>query len=139
VAERETQPFDLETRVVHLDRSGEARDAESPPGPPRRIDGLTIGAPRLDGPPPHAGEMHPDGDELLMVISGRVTVVIEDASPPRRVVLLPGRALIVPQGVWHQVLVEEPSQLLHVTPGPGGKHRPLEPQPGQDPSRSVSS
>jgi hypothetical protein len=32
---------------------------------------------------------------------------------------------VVPRGVWHRVLLVEPSQLLHITPGPGGEHRPL--------------
>jgi hypothetical protein len=43
----------------------------APPGPPRRIDGYTIRAiPDIDGPGPHGGEVHPDGDELLFVLSG---------------------------------------------------------------------
>jgi len=37
----------------------------------------------------------------------------------------PGQALVVPLGVWHRVVPEEPSQLVHITPGPGGEHRPL--------------
>ncbi len=38
----------------------------------------------------------------------------------------PGQAVIVPKGVWHRVLIHEPSQLVHLTPGPGGEHRPLD-------------
>lgn len=120
--------IDLASSVVGLHRSGEARTIESRPGAPVRIDGLTIGAPRMTREPPHAGEMHPDGDELLFLISGRVTVVLEDQEPPRRVDLTAGQALIVPRGVWHRVLLAEPSQILHVTPGPGGEHRPLPPR-----------
>jgi len=92
---------------------------------PQRIDGLTIGAPFMTREPPHAGEMHPDGDELLFLHSGRVTVVLDEAEPPRRVTLEPGQAIVVPRGVWHRVLLDEPSQLIHITPGPGGEHRPL--------------
>jgi len=117
--------IDLSNTIVGLHRSGEAREIESRPGPPPRIDGLTIGAPRMTREPPHAGEMHPDGDELLFLISGKVTVVLEDQEPPRRVGLSPGQAIVVPRGVWHRVLLGEPSQILHVTPGPGGEHRPL--------------
>ena len=36
-----------------------------------------------------------------------------------------GEGLAVPRGVWHLVHVEEPGQLVHITPGPGGEHRPL--------------
>lgn len=57
-------------------------------------------------------------------MSGRVTVVLEDREPPRHIELEPGRACIVPKGVWHRVLLREPSQILHITPGPGGEHRP---------------
>lgn len=116
--------FDLSKSTVELYRSGEAVAVKSAPGPPKRIDGHTIGAPLLTRQPPHGGEVHPDGDELLYLLSGRVAVVVEDAEPPRRVELSPGEAFIVPRGIWHQVLLDEPSQILFITPGPGGAHRP---------------
>ncbi len=119
-------PLDLSTLVVGLYRDGGSAPIESPGGPPARIDGFTVGAPHLTRNAPHAGEMHPDGDELLYLISGRVTVVLEDRDPPRQVELTPGLALVVPRGVWHRVVLAEPSRLLHITPGPGGAHRPLE-------------
>ena len=37
----------------------------------------------------------------------------------------PGQALVIPKGTWHQIFVDEPGQLINVTPGPGGQHRPL--------------
>lgn len=115
--------IDLATAIVGLSREGEAREIESRPGPPPRIDGLTIGAPVMTRDPPHQGEMHPDGDEILFLVSGKVTVTLEDEDPPRNVELQPGQALVVPRGVWHRVRLNEPSQILHVTPGPGGEHR----------------
>jgi mannose-6-phosphate isomerase-like protein (cupin superfamily) len=117
-------PIDLVHGTVALDASGAARPLDPSPGPPVRVDGLTIGAPFMIREPPHRGEMHPDGDELLFLVSGRVTVVLEDETPARSVCLAPGQALIVPRGVWHRVLLDEPSQIVHVTPGPGGEHRP---------------
>ena len=75
--------------------------------------------------------MHPDGDELLYLVSGRVDVILEDGGDettvgvPRVETLQPGEAVLVPRGVWHRVDVREPSRLVHVTPGPGGGHRPL--------------
>jgi mannose-6-phosphate isomerase-like protein (cupin superfamily) len=119
-------PIDLGRATLGIYRDGAIRLLEARPGRPQRIDGLTIGAPQMTHEPPHGGEMHPDGDELLVLISGRVTVVIEDAEPPRRVGLAPGQALVVPRGVWHRVVLDEPSRILHVTPGPGGAHRPPE-------------
>ena len=124
-------PFDHSRAVVGLRRDGRAVRVPSPAGPPVRIDGFTVGAPRMTQPAPHAGEMHPDGDELLFLVSGRISVLLEEAGAERRVEVGPGQALVVPRGVWHRVVPEEPSQLVHITPGPGGQHRPL-PRKGAD-------
>ncbi len=118
-------PFDLSRSVIGLQRGGSACLIPSGQGPPMRIDGLTIGVPRLTRDAPHAGEMHPDGDELLYLISGHMTAVLEEAAGERRIELHAGEALVVPKGVWHRLYLREPSQLLHITPGPGGQHRPL--------------
>ena len=119
--------IDLAAEVVGVDRGDrQARIVEQEPGrPPRRIDGLTIGAPWIAGDPPHDGEMHPDGDELLFLVSGAVTVTLELADGDRLVELGSGDAVVVPKGVWHQITTREPGHLLHVTPGPGGDARPL--------------
>jgi mannose-6-phosphate isomerase-like protein (cupin superfamily) len=123
MAERPSSAIDLSAAVVHLRRDGSATAKVSPPGPPERIDGYSIGAPVLSQEPPHDGEMHPDGDEILFLVSGSVTVVLEDSEPAREVSLRPGQAIIVPRGVWHRVRLNQPSQVVHVTPGPGGDHR----------------
>jgi mannose-6-phosphate isomerase-like protein (cupin superfamily) len=120
------EPIDLTAEVVGLDRStGRAclmvRDGHGPP----RIDGYTVGAPTIIEEPPHAGEMHPDADELLYLISGRVRVHLEFSDGDRDVELGPAQALVVPRGVWHRIFIVEPGQLVHITPGPGGEHRPL--------------
>ena len=84
-----------------------------PPGPPKRIDGYTVGViPNLEGPSPHRGEVHPDGDE--QTIGAETIVALRD-----------GDAFVVPRGVWHQVRVIEPAYFVHVTPGPNGSGRPL--------------
>jgi hypothetical protein len=120
-------PFDPAQETVGLATTGEARFMAHTDGPPPRLDGYTVGAPVITHDPPHAGEMHPDGDEVLFVFSGRFHVSLElDAEPePRKVELRAGDALVVPRGVWHLVEVQEAGRLVHVTPGPGGDHRPL--------------
>jgi mannose-6-phosphate isomerase-like protein (cupin superfamily) len=128
--------FDLARRVVGMGRDGRARLLPETSGPPLRIEGLTIGVPQLTHDAPHAGEMHPDGDELLYLISGRMSAVLEEDGGERVVELRPGEALIVPRGVWHRLYLREPSQLLHVTPGPRGEHRPLLPRAGARPSQA---
>ena len=120
-------PFDLESQTVGLDRrTGTAvfmvRDDRGPP----RIDGYTVGAPAVTGDSPHGGEMHPDADELLYLLSGHMEVRLELPDGERVVDVKGGQALVVPRRVWHRIRMNEPGQLLHITPGPGGEHRPLE-------------
>ncbi len=105
---------------IHRDLSVTAR--ERTPGPPKRIDGMTIGILTMTEDAPHGGEVHPDGDEILYVISGRLRV--EGDSSPEPLELAAGGACIVRKGEWHRVSVLEPTQLIHVTPGPNGDHRP---------------
>lgn len=120
-------PFDLSQVVVGLQRDGKACLLPNVPGPPTRIDGFTVGAAVMTRPAPHAGEMHPDGDELLFLVSGHVSVLLEEEGGPRMLEVRPGQAVVVPRGVWHRVVPNEASQLVHITPGPGGEHRPLRP------------
>ena len=102
----------------------------APPGPPRRINGYTIGViPNIDGPGPHGGEVHPDGDEFLYVVSGAMELILDDGDEravgtETKVLLRSGDAYVVPRGVWHRLEAVEPSYLVHVTPGPNGGHRP---------------
>jgi len=125
-----TSPFRFEGNVAHLARDWSITSAEAPPGPPRRIDGYTIGvASGMRGPGPHRGEMHPDGDEFLYVVSGEMTLVLDDgdehaAGAEMIVQLAAGDAYIVPRGQWHRLEAIETSCLVHVTPGPTGGHRP---------------
>jgi mannose-6-phosphate isomerase-like protein (cupin superfamily) len=117
--------------VADLARDWTMTIRAAPPGPPRRIDGYTIGAvPDLEpGPGPHGGEVHPDGDELLYCVYGAMALVLDDGDEHRvgvetRVLLRTGDAYVVPRGVWHRVEAFERSYLVHVTPGPRGGHRP---------------
>ena len=94
-------------------------------GPPALCDGLMVGIADMDRDPPHGGELHPDGDELIYIISGKVRVVGESA-PDESCELGPGDACIVAKGEWHRVRLLEPTRLLHITPGPRGDHRPVD-------------
>jgi mannose-6-phosphate isomerase-like protein (cupin superfamily) len=69
-------------------------------------------------------EMHPDGDELLSVVSGSIAVVLEQDGAQTVAEVGAGRAFIVPRGLWHRVLVREPGKLVFCTPGPRTEHRP---------------
>ena len=116
------EPIALSGATIDLYRDGTSR-VRGNQGPPQRIDGMTVGIVTMEHNAPHGGEVHPDGDELLYVISGRLSVV-GDSSPQEPLELGPGAACIVRKGEWHRVDVLEPTQLLHITPGPNGDHRP---------------
>jgi len=104
---------------LHRDLSVSTREQRS--GPPERIDGFTVGFIEMSGDAPHGGEVHPDGDEVLYVISGRLRVSSDESGTLE---LGPGDACIVPKGEWHRVSVQEAARLVHITPGPNGDHRP---------------
>jgi mannose-6-phosphate isomerase-like protein (cupin superfamily) len=91
---------------------------------PLRADGLCVGIADMTLDPPHAGERHPDGDEFIYILSGRVTVTV-DSSSGTSLELRPGDACIIPKWEWHRLHLLEPTRLLHITPGPNGDHRQL--------------
>lgn len=94
------------------------------PDPPVPVDGATFGVATMSENSPHAGEMHPDGDEILYLVSGLIKVVFLD-DPLDDVEVSPGEGLVVPQGMWHRVDILEPSEIVYLTPGPNNEFRPL--------------
>lgn len=70
-------------------------------------------------------EMHPAGDELLFMLEGKATFVLELPEGPKAVALDAGRLLVIPKGVWHTAKVSEPARLLAITAGLGTQHRPV--------------
>lgn len=66
---------------------------------------------------PHDGEMHPDGDEVLYVLTGSVAVTLE-LDTVETIEIGPGQGLVVPRGVWHKVHVLVPAELITISPGP---------------------
>lgn len=117
-------PVDVSEFSLDIHRDLSVSPRKRKPGPPERIDGMTVGIITITEDAPHNGEMHPDGDEILYVVSGRVRVTC-DSDPGGELVLGPGQACIVPKGEWHKVSILEKTQLIHVTPGPNGDHRPV--------------
>jgi quercetin dioxygenase-like cupin family protein len=70
-------------------------------------------------------EMHPSGHEVVVCITGRMTLQQElpDGSV-RRCELEPGQAIINAPGVWHTADVDGPTQALFITAGTGTEVRP---------------
>jgi hypothetical protein len=73
----EDSPVDVARFSFDLHRDLSVSLRARKPGPPERIDGATIGFVSVTGDAPHGGEVHPDGDEILYVISGKLHVIGE--------------------------------------------------------------
>lgn len=117
-------PVDVSRYSIDIHRDLSVSTRPRKPGPPERIDGMTVGIVTMNHDAPHGGEVHPDGDEILYVISGKLRVT-GDSEPNAAIELGAGDACIVQKGEWHRVSILEPTQLIHITPGPNGEHRPL--------------
>ena len=71
-------------------------------------------------------ERHPAGEEVVVLLSGRVDLVQELDGAEHVVELRPGQAVINPPGVWHTARVHEPGVGLFITPGRGTEAKPLD-------------
>jgi quercetin dioxygenase-like cupin family protein len=69
-------------------------------------------------------EMHPAGEELVVVMAGELTLVQELDGAPVRIALRAGQAAINPRGVWHTADAAAPATVLFITAGVGTEHRP---------------
>lgn len=69
-------------------------------------------------------ERHPVGDEVLVALSGAVTILIEKSDGVERHPMKPGDALVIPAGCWHSAEVQAPGRMLFLTYGEGTEHRP---------------
>jgi mannose-6-phosphate isomerase-like protein (cupin superfamily) len=68
-------------------------------------------------------EMHPEGDELVYLLSGAAVLLLEHPTGIEEVPLSDRAAVVVPKGVWHTAKVSQPSRMLFVTSGRGTRHR----------------
>lgn len=69
-------------------------------------------------------ERHPAGEELVLVLSGRLTLIQDRGGSERRTELSACKAAVNPAGVWHTVDVQEQGQVLFITPGIGTERKP---------------
>jgi mannose-6-phosphate isomerase-like protein (cupin superfamily) len=118
--------FKLSRTFVHLAPSGDAVSMKVDKAfwaalEGRRIDGRLAGVFRMIRHT--SGEMYPDGDELLYLLSGAVDIALEEDGAARIVSMRAGTAYVVPRGTWHRLLVREIGNLLFLTPGPRREHR----------------
>jgi len=116
------EPVNTSSFILDIWKDLSITARERKPGPPERIDGMSVGVVTIaPGESPHDGEMHPDGDEILYVVSGMLRVTHDSGNQP--VDLFAGQACIVRKGEWHKVDCLEETKLIHITPGPNGEAR----------------
>ena len=65
-------------------------------------------------------EMHPDGDEVILITDGEVRVHTDPGTP---VVVRAPNLVIMPAGTWHTMDVIEPARVVTITWGAGTQHR----------------
>ncbi len=70
-------------------------------------------------------ERHPNGDELLIMLSGSMDLVFEIGAEEVRVELGAGQTIVVPTGIWHRQMLRIPGTYVGVTYGKGTEHRAL--------------
>lgn len=66
-------------------------------------------------------EVHPNGDEIVILLSGEATFVLRkpDGSDVTVDVDRPGMTVVVPRNTWHTARTNTPCAMLFVTPGEG--------------------
>ena len=117
--------FDANTHTIGLSRTLLASAVPEQPDPPVPVDGMTFGVATMTENSPHGGEMHPDGDEVLYLVSGHARVVFLDCDWDD-IDMTAGTGLVVPRGTWHRVDILEPCRIVYLTPGPNNRFRPLD-------------
>jgi mannose-6-phosphate isomerase-like protein (cupin superfamily) len=122
--------FDLETTYLALDGKGGVRQLpvgsdfwETIDRNEAVRDGTLVGVYPMKRDWDH-WEMHPAGDEVLVLLEGVMTMILDGGGGERKIPMSAGTTLVVPAGTWHRALVAEPGHLLALTFGKGTQHRP---------------
>jgi len=117
--------LDLSRFHLHLEDGPRIRPVSptSGGGPAAGKTLAVFSAERPEDVHPDYWEMHPGGDELLILCSGRLELDIEDASGLRTVELTPRTGQVVPAGSWHRLRLREPSVLMAITHRSGTQRR----------------
>ena len=122
--------FDLETTYLALDGKGGVIPMPVTEDFWVRIDGSPAATRSMMGVYPVLGdwaawEMHPQGDEVLVLIDGHIDMLLDDGESYSVAEMRAGSTLIVPAGIWHRAIMRAPGRLLAFTYGPGTEHRPV--------------
>jgi quercetin dioxygenase-like cupin family protein len=71
-------------------------------------------------------ERHPAGDEIVCLLSGKVTMVLDrDGREELFQLHDAGSYVVVPRGLWHTARTSVPTRMVFVTPGEGTENKPI--------------
>jgi len=125
--------FELTRTYVHLSDGPEATPIEVTDDfwatidrRPELAQGRLVTAHHFHEDWPH-WERHPEGDEIVFLLEGAMSLVLDEPEGERVVELRGPSACLVPRGVWHRGIVREPTDAVFITRGKGTEHRPLRP------------
>jgi uncharacterized cupin superfamily protein len=119
-------PIDLATTYLFLERGAGLRVLDVDEGFWAKIDERTdLDDGRLVMATPMTTdwtnwEMHPAGDEVILVAEGVVRVHTEPGEP---VVVRAPDLVLMPAGTWHTMDIIEPARVVTITWGAGTRHR----------------
>lgn len=72
-------------------------------------------------------EMHPMGDEIVILLKGSIELLLEKQSGQKSLPLQrSGEWVLVPKGTWHTARVTALCTVLFITAGEGTLHRPVD-------------
>lgn len=114
---------DQRSHIVAMDNEFWARLAA---GEYPQLDrGRLMSAFTFDAPWP-VWERHPAGEEVVLLLSGRATLLLETADGVQTCALeQAGDFVLVPANVWHTAQTQTSCTLLFLTAGAGTEHRPI--------------
>jgi mannose-6-phosphate isomerase-like protein (cupin superfamily) len=122
--------FDLSEMFVHLTDRGDADAIAVTPAFWRSAGTRyerVLGAFDFRSPRdlhPSQQEIHPEADEVLILVSGALDVVLEEDGSEPTIALEAGQAAIVPRGVWHRLVMRAPGRLVFINSRAGMQTRP---------------
>ena len=121
--------IDIAKSFIHLCAGGGAEIVDVTPSFWRAAherEGLVLGAFDFTSPRDlHSSmqEMHPEADEVLLLVSGSLDVILEQDDAQRTIALETGQAAIVPRGVWHHLEMRGPGRLVFINSRAGMRSR----------------
>ncbi|MFP6772501.1 MAG: cupin domain-containing protein [Alphaproteobacteria bacterium] len=74
-------------------------------------------------------ERHPNGDEIVQILKGSVTLTLRTAEGDEMLDLNAGMIVVVPQGTWHKFYAPDGVTLMTTTPQPTEHISDAEPPP----------